>query len=309
MKSKWKYILPVAGILVIVFIVVLVVLLKEESYRLVQVSSIEGSAEVDREDIGLLDAYMGMMLQNRDDVEVEEESYLYLKLDEDKYVMMEPETKFQLEATGSSENSKTVIRLEEGAIINRLDNKLSEESSYEITTPNSTMAIRGTVFRVEVIKNEDGTGVETYVSVYEGEVACSSIEPDGTVKEEVVLVANDQTIVIRNTEEGIVMVTAPENVKYEDLESKVLEFIFKAIEEKEDSEFTPETEETVRNLMNGPQVYTVTFLYNGKVFATQNVNSGDCVIRPMLQPGKSGTWEYDFSKPVFEDTEINWKDE
>lgn len=306
MKKKLKYILPAAGILVIVLVVALVILLKEEAYRVIQVSQIDGSAEVDREEIGLLDAYMGMMLQSKDDVAVEEESYLYLKLDEDKYVMMEPETRFHLEAAGSSENSKTVIQLEAGAIVNRLDNKLSEESSYEITTPNSTMAIRGTVFRVEVVPNPDGTGVETYVSVYEGEVACSSVLPDGTSGDEVLLVANDQTIVIRNTEEGTVIVTNPEEVAYEELENKVLEFIRDAMDEKEESGFAPETEEVVRELLEAPSVYTVTFRYDGNVFATQKVNRGEYAILPMLQPTESGTWEFDFSEKILEDTEIDW---
>ena len=309
MKKKWKYILPAAGILVVVLVVVLVVLLKEESYRIIQVSRIDGSAEVNREEIGLLDAYMGMRLQSKDDVEVEEESYLYLKLDEDKYVMMEPETRFHLEAAGNSENSKTVIRLEAGAIVNRLDKKLSEESSYEIATPNSTMAIRGTVFRVEVVPNADGTGVETYVSVYEGKVACSLIQSDGTVGDEVVLVANDQTIVIRSTEEGTTIVTDPELVDYEELESKVLEFIRDAMDEKEESGFTPETEAIVRELLTEPAVYTVTFRYNGDVFATQKVKRGEYAVCPMLQPTKSGVWEFDFMKQILEDTEINWANE
>lgn len=309
MKIKWKYVLPAAGVLVAVLVIVLVVLLKEESYRVIQVSAIDGSAEVDREEIGLLDAYMGMMLQTRDDVEVEKESYLYLKLDEDKYVMMEPETRFHLEAAGSSENSKTVIQLENGAIVNRLDNRLSEDASYEVTTPNSTMAIRGTVFRVEVVPNADGTGVETHVSVYEGEVVCSTIQPDGSTGDEVVVVANDQTIVIRDTEEETIIVDDPAEVEYEELEQKVLEFIFNAMEEKEESGFTPETEVVVRNLLEGQLQYTVTFSYNGTVFATQKVTRGEQVARPMLQPTKQGAWEFDFSQEILKDTEISWKEE
>ena len=308
MKKKWKYILPSAGILVVVLVTILAVLLKEESYRSIQVSKIDGSAEVDREEIGLLDAYMGMMLQNKDDVAVEEESYLYLKLDEDKYVMMEPETRFHLEATGDSENSKTVIHLEAGAIINRLDSKLSEESSYEIVTPNSTMAIRGTVFRVEVVPNSDGTGVDTLVSVYEGEVACNSIQPDGTKGDEVVLITQDQAVVIHNTEEDTVIVNDPENVNYEELEQKVLEFILTAAEEKEDSGIAPETAEIIRELLAEPSVYTVTFRYNGAVFATQKVTHGECAAVPMLQPAKAGNWAFDFSNPITGDTDIEWQE-
>lgn len=305
MKKNLKYILPAGGALLIILVVMLVFLFREEAYRIIQVSNIEGSAEVDREEIGLLDAYNGMMLQSKDDVEVEKESYLYLKLDEDKYVMMEPETKFHLEAAGNSEKSKTVIQLASGAVVNRLDNKLSEEASYEVATPNSTMAIRGTVFRVEVIPDANGTGSKTLLSVFEGEVACTPIQPDGTSGEEVVVTRN-KGIEIRNQEDGTVSVEELDNIDYGNLDKEVLEFILTSIEEKGKDGFAPETEDTVRTLLEEPSVYTVTFKYNGNIFATQMVNRGEYAVEPMLQPSPSGVWEFDFSKQVFEDTEINW---
>lgn len=308
MKKNLKYILPAGGALLIILAIILIVVFRKESYRIIQVSNIEGSAEVDREEIGLLDAYNGMMLQSKDDVEVEKESYLYLKLDEDKYVMMEPETKFHLEAAGNSENSKTVIQLASGAVVNRLDNKLSEEAVYEVTTPNSTMAIRGTVFRVEVIPNADGTGTETCLSVFEGEVACSPIQQDGSMGEEI-LVKTNKGIEIRNAEDGTVIVEEMDSVDYGALGNEVLQFILNAIEEKGDSGFAPETEETVRTILEESSVYTVTFRYNGDVFATQRVNRGEYAIEPTLQPALSGTWGFDFHKQIFEDTEINWVDE
>jgi len=312
MKKNLKYILPIAGILLVVIIVVAIFLLREEAYRVIQVSSVEGSAEVDREEIGILDAYDGMLLQSEDNVAVQVESYLYLKLDEDKYIMLEPESRFRLEATGNSQNSKTSIYLEEGAIVNRLDSKLSEDSYYEVTTPNSTMAVRGTIFRVEVRPLPDGSGVETYVSVYEGGVTCSLIHPDGTVEEAVILVSGDETIIIRDTETETVIVNEPENVEYEELERKVLEFIQKAIDERADSGVSPETKEQIRLLLEEKEapvskVCTVTFLYENKVFATQQVISGECASVPVLLPAATGGWDYDFSKPIENDLTIEWK--
>ena len=70
----------------------------------------------------------------------------------DKYVYAQEDTHFWLEASGSSESSKTVIYLDEGAVLNRIKNPLENGSVYQVDTPNSTMAVRGTVFWVVVRK-------------------------------------------------------------------------------------------------------------------------------------------------------------
>ena len=310
MKNKLKIILPIGAVLVLAVVLLLVFLLREESYRVIQVSNVDGRAEVERVDIGFLDAYSGMILQSEDSVEVEAESYLYLKLDEDKYVMAEPGSKMHLKATGSSTTSKTSIHLEAGAVVSRLDNKLSEESVFEVSTPNSTMAVRGTVFRVEVVITETGD-VETHVSTYEGEVECILIQPDGSEGDEVVLVNNDELIIIRTEEEETVLVNEqPEDVEYEELERKILEFILKSIDENEDNEVTEETEELVRYLLSEKEeaTYTVTFRYGEKVFAMQQVSGGEQAIVPLLLPTMTGKWDFDFTKPIEQDTIIDWID-
>lgn len=45
--------------------------------------------------------------------------------------------------------------------MNYLSEKLSEKSSYEVTVPNSTMAVRGTVFRVAIVYDEGGDSYTT----------------------------------------------------------------------------------------------------------------------------------------------------
>lgn len=310
MKKKLKYILPIGGVLLAVVVVLLIIFLRNESYRVIQVSNVEGYAEVDRLDIGKLDAYEGMMLQSEDDVEVQAESYLYLKLDEDKYIMAEPGSKMHLKATGDSVNSKTIIELAEGAVVSRLDAKLSEDSLYEISTPNSTMAVRGTVFRVEVVTAPDGT-LETQVSVFEGEVTCSLIQPDGTEGDEIVFVANDETVVIRSEEKETFLLNGqPDDVEYEELENKILEFILKSADENQDNDMSQETEDLIRDLLSDrtETTYTVTFRYEGNVFAKQNVTGGEYAVAPMLMPSMTGGWDFDFTKPIEQDTIIDWKE-
>ena len=154
---------------------------EEESYRLIEVMELEGKATVDREETGQLDAYENMRLESGDHVSVADNSSMILNLDDDKYVLLESGTRMDLVAEGTKENSRTTIHLQEGAVLNHLTQKLSEGSSYEVTAPNSTMAVRGTVFPVEVRYDENGESY-TYVTVLEGVVGTRLIFPDGTVE-------------------------------------------------------------------------------------------------------------------------------
>lgn len=117
---------------------------KQEDYRTVRVYKLDGTATVEREELGSLEAYEGMVLRSGDIVKTPAESWLYFQMDEDKYAMLEPESLLRIEASGTSADSKTYLSLEYGSLAFRVDNKLSADSVYEINTPNSTMAIRGT---------------------------------------------------------------------------------------------------------------------------------------------------------------------
>lgn len=197
---------------------------KDEEYRNIKIYDISGTAKVEREIIGELDAYTGMMLQSEDVITTEKDSYLYLKMDEDKYALLEPESKIRLVASGNSRDSKTSIYLEEGAIVNRLDKDLSKDSIYEVNAPNSTMAVRGTNFRIEVIRNENGES-RTYVYVFEGTVACHLIFPDGSVDEREVLAEGGSGIEIFGDVKDSVYVVIGEKVDYESLSLETLKFL------------------------------------------------------------------------------------
>ncbi|MDE7258430.1 MAG: hypothetical protein K2N77_04210, partial [Lachnospiraceae bacterium] len=54
-------------------------------------------------------------------------------------------------------------------------------------------------------------------------------------------------------------------------------------------------------------IYTVTYKYQGSVFATQSVQKGKKASAPVLSPAAAGTWDFDFNTAINADTTIEWK--
>ncbi len=203
---------------------------KDDEYRMIRVYKTEGSVIVDREGVGSIDAYDGMMMQSGDTVNTGKESCLYFKMDEDKFALLEPESTVRIEASGTGSDSKTVFCLESGALVSRLDSKLSPDSVYEVNTPNSTMAVRGTIFRTEVTYDENGISY-TNVYVFDGTVECQLIFADGSVDEEVKQAQEGVMIRIRGDNTTSEYILDNGTVDYRQLPARVLEFLIDAIEE------------------------------------------------------------------------------
>ena len=341
---------------------------KEEAYRMIQVLEVSGSVSVERASMGALDVYEGMRLESGDKITVGTESWLKIKMDEDKYALVEPGSVLRLEATGNSSDSKTVLHLEAGAVSNRLEEKLSDASSYEVNTPNSTMAVRGTVFRVEVTIDEDGVSISN-VSVYGGSVATHLVYPDGTVDGEqmAVLLVDGTAAQMWGNDVLSGYVTTDAELELDDLRLETLEFLREAQEAGQNLEIPSEeleeliaaleqepgeeetaastekttepTEQTTEPTTAAPTTpapttppatnppatnppatdppateppatepshYTVTFRYNGATFATQTVQRNAAAEAPKLQPTASGSWNFDFTTPITQDTVIVW---
>ena len=171
-----------AGAVVVGGIVVAVLLNLDgkTAFRNITVIDTLGTVSVYRESVNdTLDAYVDMNLESGDEVTVGPSSELDLKLDDDKFVYVEENTKMSLKADGDSDNSKTQILLSEGATLHKLDSKLSDSSTYEIETPNATMAIRGTITWARVYKGADGE-VHSDFQVYEGKTELQLHTVDGT---------------------------------------------------------------------------------------------------------------------------------
>ena len=155
---------------VVIVGVILAVVLKKDGYRSISVEDVKGTVNV----VGERNngqAYKGQRLYSGDDVTVMEASELVMCADNEKYVYADENTHFVLEASSPKESSRIKIKIDKGSELNVLNAKLGVDDSYEVDTPNSTMSVRGTTFRVTVYMGNDGF-VYTLLEVTEGRVLC-----------------------------------------------------------------------------------------------------------------------------------------
>lgn len=284
---------------IVVGVIVIFNLKKDEVYRLLKVYEVEGKANVSRDGTGDIEPYENMVLESGDKVSLET-GKLTIKADEDKYIYLEDNTELVLVADGDAKNSKTSIDLLKGAITNDIQNKLSTESTYEINTPNSTMSVRGTIYRVCVYEID---GVKyTKVSVFEGEVVTRLRYADGTYSDKEVSVTKGKEVIIYDDGTKTDYVSDPTDIDYNELPDDVLKLI--EIEVKDDRDIPVEPEE-IERILNGP--FTVIFNYQGSEFGRQTVEKNGKASIPVLAPSGSGSWDFDFSTPIEKDTTIEWK--
>ena len=401
---------------------------REETFRSIMVYDVEGSAVIERESVGAMDAAENLYLESGDRVSVAAESSMRMKLDDDKYVMAEADTVFAVGAAGTDADSETKISLEQGAITNEIQHPLSEGSRYETSTPNSVMAVRGTIYRVELYVDENGDQ-NTKLCCFQGKVGATPIFPDGAYGEEVMVPAGSELIIYQDGTTGDV-----KDIAYDELPVPAVENLLGMMENGQDvtgisedalsklvsktesadeataneaeqsaqsvteqtltaeadaeSEADQETDaqihtdsKTAKNApakgagekpkapalqpkpeqpvskpkapeikppkaaepSNGgdtgnaeegsqdenegnnadedksdddkkdkkkpskPKTYTVTFMYQGEVFATQTVKSGEKAAAPVLVPAQSGAWDFDFATKIKANTTISWK--
>lgn len=222
-------------------------LVQKDAYRQIGVYEVDGTAIIERNKIGTMDAYVNMQLQSEDKANTKEESYLQLKLDEDKFILLDPLTSIELVATGTSEDSKTRIELREGAIINKIMNPLSADSTYEVNTPNSTMSVRGTIFRVEVWKDENGL-YHTLLSVIEGIVVSNLHDADGNLTNDLrEFKAGEVAHMVEGSDESY-YVGGTEELVLDDYLRKELEFIGIVFDDEEE-EIIEEEEENGEDIL------------------------------------------------------------
>lgn len=320
----------VVGILAVIAVAATIFFLNrrgQTQFREISIFEAEADATVLRKD-QTIDTYKGMKLENGDRLTVGPEGYIRLLLDDDKYVTLEPKTEIELLASGDSKDSKTEIKLISGAILNEINNELSKDSSYEIHTPNSVMAVRGTVFRVAMQQQADECLVD--LAVLDGKVGAALISPDGSISGEETLVTVGQSAQFQSDENGVRTVFSKKEIDYsvfpELIRNRILDLkkngrldqlplTEKQLKEKfnpANEEFTSVEDSHINN--DESEIYVITFLdADGNLFATQKVEKGSKASLPSLSPSTGSVWydkdgaEYDFDAIVTENLTLSYR--
>lgn len=143
-----------------------------DTYQSIKIFEINGEVYIEREESEnneKVTPYENMNLTSGDRIVAQGNSSAKIKLDDSKYMLIEPQSVVRVDKASETEYS---ISVEKGAVITEIQKKLDKNSTYEINTPNATMAVRGTVFRVAISENSVGKLV-TNLQVYEGKVEMS----------------------------------------------------------------------------------------------------------------------------------------
>ena len=324
----------IVGALVVIAGVVAALLIfknkKSDAYRVIKVMRAQGHSTVSRGDIDDLEAYEGMALQSGDSVHVDGNSSLVLMMDEDKLAYVEQNTDFSLVAEGSVKDSRTRIELTKGALTCEVRNELSSESTYEVNTPNSTMAVRATSFRIEVTNVEtirkvlessavqpsmlfmaktlDSSGIKglntiTRLTVTDGTVAVQLHDENGNPVGDEILFDADTDVLIGGSDSNSCIIKEITGIDPSTFPDITIEFFI------EIAEGTGKMIISISDLKDALEEgdHNVTFMYGDSVFATQVVPHEGHLTEPLFTPTENGSWDVDFSLPVTTDTMIYWE--
>lgn len=275
---------------------------KKDSYRLLKMFEFSGNGVVTRESKGDITPYTNMVLESGDLISLNT-GVMTIQADDDKFISLDEHTSIKLIATGTSSSSKTQIELLDGGVTCDIRNKLSADSTYEVNTPNSAMSVRGTVFYTFVYEID---GVKyTRICCFEGKVSTRLIYKDGKSSiEEVIVPMGKEVIIYEDQTTTDYLYVEPQDIDYNTIPEKEL-LELKDMIEKENKDLSITSPEIVR-ILEGP--YTVTFTYNKIVFGTQEVKKGELAQVPSLSPSPTGSWDFDFTKPITRDVTIEWKE-
>ena len=149
-----------------------------EGYRTITVIEIQGTVGVVHDNIEY-SAYTGMHLEEGYTVVTGGNSYIRLLLDDDKYVKLESGTKAVFSEVSGG---KTAINIERGSLVAEVTKPLQVDEDFIVNTPNAVLAVRGTLFRVDLSRNDKGE-LNTDVMTYGGAVSSKRIQPTGEIED------------------------------------------------------------------------------------------------------------------------------
>lgn len=88
-------------------------------------------------------------LKSGDIIETEENASVRISVDSDKFIFAEPNTSMYIYCTDIASKGDIAVNLSRGSVICEINKELKKNSSFVLKTPNSSAAVKGTVFRAQ----------------------------------------------------------------------------------------------------------------------------------------------------------------
>ncbi len=164
-KSK-KVILFIIIAVVLVAAAGIIAVVMMSGHRVIKVDDMDGQVSLERESAEK-DIVEGMNLKSKDMITTGDDGLLELLVDTDKHILAKENTCFEIVSNGNEKKGKLKIKLEYGSSLIEIENKLNDNSSVEVETPNASLSVRGTTFEVRYSKEDKSTFVEVTDGVVE----------------------------------------------------------------------------------------------------------------------------------------------
>lgn len=152
-----------------------------DTVRALTVTDIQGNAVVIR---GSKQMYISRktVLQSGDIVNTDENSTVRIRIDNDKYISVEPNSSVYVYYTQISGKGDVSVNIACGAVLSQLNEPLKKNETFVVKTPNTAVNARGTVFRTEFSLKDKYMGYSdvmiTHVQNFDGSVMLQLYDTD-----------------------------------------------------------------------------------------------------------------------------------
>ena len=151
---------------------------KVETQRTARVVEVNGPCSILREG-ATINAIADMPIYSGDTFFSGVNASARIMVDDDKFLYLDAATRINFTASGTPDDTHTMIYVETGSLLTEVKEKLAEGETFDIVTPNTCTAIHGTIPMVTVAKNWEGKTTTT-IGFAEGEGEITVFERDAS---------------------------------------------------------------------------------------------------------------------------------
>ena len=147
---------------------------KVETQRTARVVEVNGPCSILREG-ATINAIADMPLYSGDTFFSGVNASARIMVDDDKFLYLDAATRINFTASGTPDDTHTMIYIETGSLLTEVKEKLAEGETFDIVTPNTSTAIHGTIPIHTVAEDWEGN-ITTNIAFAEGEGTVSVFE-------------------------------------------------------------------------------------------------------------------------------------